>query len=257
MKLNYKQVSDEGQPMVILHGVFGSLDNWATISKSIADAGYAVYLVDCRNHGRSPHADEFTYSAMAADLHEFIQDHQLHNPVLVGHSMGGKTVMHYAMEYPGTYDKLAIIDIGPKDYPIHHQSILEGLNAIPLAELESRQDADEVFSAYEPIGAVRQFLLKNLYRTENDSFAWRFNLPVLTSSIANVGIATPHLRTVEEPTLFMRGGNSGYVKDSDWEYIKKLFANAELSTIPRAGHWVHAEQPKMFVEVLVKFLSAN
>jgi pimeloyl-ACP methyl ester carboxylesterase len=257
MKLNYKQVSDTGQPMIILHGVFGSLDNWATISKSIADAGYAVYLVDGRNHGRSSHDDEFTYPAMAADLHEFIQDHGLTNPVIVGHSMGGKTVMQYAMEYPGTYDKLAIIDIGPKAYPLHHESILDGLNAIPLAELKNRQQADDVFSAYEPIGAVRQFLLKNLYRTDDEGFDWRFNLPVLTRSIANVGVDIPYLRIVEEPTLFMRGANSGYVKDKDWKNIKELFANAELSTIPRAGHWVHAEQPKMFVEVLVKFLSEH
>jgi esterase len=255
MKLNLKQVSSEGHPLVILHGVFGSLDNWATVSKDIADAGYAVYLVDQRNHGRSPHSDEFTQQAMAADLAEFIQDHALENPILIGHSMGGKTVMRCAMEYPGTYGKLVIVDIAPKHYPPHHTNLLDGLNALPLAEIESRQQADKLFSSHEPNKAVRQFLLKNLYRTDEDTFAWRFNLPVLTAKIENVGEAVPKLRKVTEPTLFVRGALSPYIKDTDREAIEDLFPNAEIVTIHKAGHWVHAEQPKAFVEVLTEFLA--
>ena len=254
MKLNHKQISTDGQPLVILHGVFGSLDNWATVSKSIADLGYAVYLLDQRNHGRSPHSDEFTYEAMAADLSGFLQDHSLENPVLVGHSMGGKTVMQYAQKYPGTYDKLVVVDIGPRAYPPHHDDLLAGLNALPLAEIESRQQADELFSAHEPNLAVRQFLLKNLHRTEGGSYAFRFNLPVLTGSQASIGAEIPKLRAVTEPTLFMRGVFSGYIKDEDWEGIQEMFPNAELATIPKSGHWVHAEQPRRFVEVLGEFL---
>jgi len=257
VKLNYKKVGEIGQPMVILHGVFGSLDNWATVSKSIADAGYEVYLVDQRNHGRSPHSDEFTYEAMAADLAEFIEDHALINPVLVGHSMGGKTVMQYAELYPGTYDKLVVVDIGIKAYPPHHESLLKGMNALPLAEIESRQQADELFSAYEPSLGVRQFLLKNLYRTEADAFAWRFNLPVLTSDIDQVGVGIPKLRTVTEPTLFVKGALSPYIAESDWPSIQELFPNSELAIIPKAGHWVQAEQPKAFVEALIRFLTDN
>ncbi|MPR32556.1 alpha/beta fold hydrolase [Salmonirosea aquatica] len=255
MKLNYKKVGEKGQPMVILHGFFGSLDNWATVSKSIADAGYTVYLVDQRNHGRSPHADEFTYEAMAADLAEFIQDHALDNPILIGHSMGGKTVMQYAEQYPGTFDKLVIIDIGPKAYPPHHQELIEGLNALSLDEIEDRQQADKLFSAFEPNLGVRQFLLKNLYRTDAGAFDWRFNLPVLTELQANVGAETPKLRTVTEPTLFMRGALSGYLKDEDWPAVEDMFSQAQLVTIPKSGHWVHAEQPKLFVEELIKFLT--
>jgi esterase len=255
LKLNYKQISQEGQPMVILHGVFGSLDNWATVSKAIADAGYAVYLVDQRNHGRSPHSDEFTYEAMAADLAEFIEDHALAKPILVGHSMGGKTVMQYAQAYPGTYDKLVIVDIGPKSYPPHHDSLIEGLSALPLDKIEDRQHADTLFSAYESNLGVRQFLLKNLYRTDGGGYGWRFNLPVLAELQANVGQEITKQRSVTEPALFMRGALSGYVKDQDWEEIQAMFSNAELVTIQKAGHWVHAEQPKLFVETLVKFLS--
>ncbi|WP_373513998.1 alpha/beta fold hydrolase [Persicitalea sp.] len=253
MKLNYKKISTDGQPLIILHGVFGSLDNWATISKAIADLGYAVYLVDQRNHGRSPHSDDFTYEAMAADLSEFLQEHGLENPVLVGHSMGGKTVIQYAENYPGTYDKLVIVDIGPKAYPPHHDELLAGLNALPLAEIESRQHANELFSAHEPNLAVRQFLLKNLYRSD-DGYSFRFNLPVLTEQQANVGVEIPKLRTITEPALFMRGALSGYIKEEDWPEIQKMFPNAELVTIPKSGHWVHAEQPKRFVEVLGEFL---
>ncbi|GHB54800.1 alpha/beta fold hydrolase [Persicitalea jodogahamensis] len=255
MKLNYKKINEEGQPLVILHGVFGSLDNWATISKSIADLGYVVYLVDQRNHGRSPHSDEFTYEAMAADLAEFIKDHALENPVLVGHSMGGKTVMQYAQQYPGTYDKLVIVDIGPKAYPSHHDELLAGLNALPLAEIESRQHANELFSAHEPNMAVRQFLLKNLYRTDEGNYGFRFNLPILTELQGNVGDEIPKLRTIPEPTLFMRGALSWYIKDEDWKEIQEMFPNAELATIPKSGHWVHAERPNQFVEVLEEFLA--
>ncbi len=255
MKLNYKKIGTQGQPLIILHGLFGSLDNWATISKDIADLGYVVYLVDQRNHGRSPHAEESTYEAMAADLAEFIADHALESPVLLGHSMGGKTVMQYAETYPGTYDKLVIVDIGPKAYPPHHDELIDGLNALPLADIESRQHADELFSAHEPSLGVRQFLLKNLYRTEAGSYGFRFNLPVLTAQQANVGAEIPKLRTIAEPTLFMRGAKSDYIKEEDWAEIQEMFPNAELVTIEKSGHWIHAEQPKRFVKALGAFLA--
>jgi len=254
LKLNYKKINEVGQPLVILHGVFGSLDNWATVSKSIADLGYVVYLVDQRNHGRSPHSDEFDYDVMAADLAEFIADHALQNPVLVGHSMGGKTVMQYAQTHPGAYDKLVIVDIGPKPYPPHHNELIAGLNALPLAEIESRQQADELFSAYEPNLGVRQFLLKNLYRNDAGSYGFRFNLPVLTALQANFGAEIPKLRTVAELTLFVRGALSRYIKEEDWPEILEMFPHAELVEIPKAGHWVHAEQPTRFVEALGEFL---
>ncbi|TDB61187.1 alpha/beta fold hydrolase [Arundinibacter roseus] len=256
MKLNYKHFPGNGPSVLIIHGVFGSLDNLATASKGIADAGFDVYTLDQRNHGRSPHDDRFDYESMAADLYEFIQDHQLQKPALVGHSMGGKTVMQYAMEYPGTFSKIVVVDIGVKWYPPHHESILNGLNALPVHEIESRQQADELFSAYEPIPAVRLFLLKNLYRTETDGFAWRLNLPVITAQIENVGAAIEPRRTVEEPALFVKGATSGYIKDQDWDEIQQSFPAAQLVTIPKAGHWVHAEQPKAFVQEVLAFLNS-
>ncbi len=168
--------------------------------------------------------------------------------------MGGKTVMEYAVTYPGTFEALVVVDIGPKAYPIHHTKILKGLNAIPIDDIESRNQADEILSEYEPILSVRQFLLKNLYRKEEGGFGWRFNLPILTTSMANVGAEIKSNQKVETPALFMRGEKSNYILDEDLEGILDLFPNARLETIADAGHWVQAEQPKAFVSTLLDFL---
>ena len=218
MKLFFREVGDPtNPPIIILHGLFGSSDNWLTISKMIAEKGFYVLSVDQRNHGQSPRNEEFDYDSMAADLHEFIANHQLEAPVLMGHSMGGKTVMQYAMNYPDrpneqSFGKLVVVDIAPKFYPIHHGDILRGLAAIDLATLTNRNVADATLSQFEPSAPVRQFLLKNLYRTGTPDrpegrFDWRINLPVITSEIHGVGEELNHPRTVTEPTLFIRAAN--------------------------------------------------
>ncbi len=254
MFLNYKKIGETGKPLVVLHGVFGLLDNWLTISKHIAEQGFILYLVDQRNHGRSPHEEPMDYPTFSKDLREFLDQQGLENPHLLGHSMGGKTVMQYAADYPGTFDKLIVVDIGPKAYPIHHTKILKGLNAIPIDEIQSRNDADEVLAEYEPILPVRQFLLKNLYRTDEGKFGWRFNLPVLTTSMSKIGIATKYEAPVENETLFVRGEKSDYIKDEDWDGILEIFPNARLETIADAGHWIQAEQPQAFVKCIMDFL---
>jgi esterase len=254
MQLNYKQIGETGKPLIILHGVFGFLDNWLTISKSIAENGFKVYLVDQRHHGRSPQDGSLDFPTLASDLKEFLKQNEISNPILLGHSMGGKTVMEYAVTYPGTFEALVVVDIGPKAYPIHHTKILKGLNAIPIDSIESRNQADEILSEYEPILSVRQFLLKNLYRKEEGGFGWRFNLPILTSDMGNVGAEVKSDQKIDTPTLFMRGEKSNYVLDEDLEGILDLFPNARLETIADAGHWVQAEQPKAFVATLLDFL---
>jgi esterase len=257
MQLNFKQIGETGKPLIILHGVFGFLDNWLTISKAIADYGFKVYLVDQRHHGRSPQEGPLNFPTLAADLKEFLEQQQISNPILVGHSMGGKTVMEYAVTYPGTFEKLVVVDIGPKAYPIHHFKILKGLNAIPVDTIENRNQADEILSEYEPLLPVRQFLLKNLYRKDEGGFAWRFNLPLLSTDMANVGAEIKSNQKVETPALFMRGEKSTYILDEDLEGILDLFPNARLETITGAGHWVQAEQPKAFVATLLEFLEAT
>jgi esterase len=253
MKLFYRTVG-QGQPIVILHGLFGSCDNWLTMSKLIAEKGYAVYALDQRNHGRSPRSEVFDYEAMASDLHEFIEENNLEKPILIGHSMGGKTVMNYAVRYPDTFSKLVIVDISPKQYQVHQEKILAGLNAIKLDALQNRNEADAILTDYEPNAGVRQFLLKNLYRNEANQFDWRINFPVIERNIAGIGSAVPALRTVSEPVLFMRGALSNYVLDKDIDDLKAIFTNAQIDTIAEANHWVQAEQPDRFLKSLIHFL---
>ena len=253
MNLFFRQTGD-GQPLLILHGIFGSSDNWLTISKNIAQEGFAVYALDQRNHGRSPHDAAFDYAVMAADLRDFMEQHNLQKPILVGHSMGGKTVMQYAMNYPETFSKLVIVDIAPKFYAVHHHEILKGLAAIDLATLKSRNEADEILSRYEPNLSVRQFLLKNLYRSDGGGFAWRINLSVIEQNIHLVGNELANQRVVSEPTLFMRGEKSNYVLDRDIPDLLELFPHTTIDTVANAGHWVQAEQPEGFMASLRRFL---
>jgi len=260
MKLFFRQTGDTGPAIVILHGIFGSSDNWLTISKTIAALGYRVFALDQRNHGQSPRGDEQDYQSMAADLREFLIDHNLDKPILIGHSMGGKTVMQYAMTYRNdgparTFDKLVVVDIAPKFYPIHHAELIRGLNAINLAGIKSRGEADAVLQQYEPLMPVRQFLLKNLYRNEQGQFDWRLNLPVIERELHGVGEELTNPRIVTEPTLFMRGSESPYILDEDIPIIKRIFPNAQIATIQGAGHWVQAEKPVEFVAVLMSFLN--
>ena len=255
MELFFRQTGDTGPPIVILHGIFGSSDNWLTVGKTIAGRGYRVFSLDQRNHGQSPRAEDQSYTSMAADLHEFLTDQQLDDPILLGHSMGGKTVMQYAMDYRNTFSKLVVVDIAPRFYPVHHRDIIRGLNAIDLMGLVSRNEADAVLSQYEPLAAVRQFLLKNLYRTEQGRFDWRLNLPVIERELHGIGDELTNPRIVTKPTLFIRGSESLYITDEDIPAINRIFPNARIETIQGASHWVQAEKPVEFVSVLMKFIS--
>ncbi|AKD56349.1 alpha/beta fold hydrolase [Spirosoma radiotolerans] len=256
MKLFFRQTGETGPAIVILHGLFGSSDNWLTNSKAIAAKGYRVFLLDQRNHGQSPRADDQDYQSMAADLREFLTDHSLDKPMLVGHSMGGKTVMQYAMSYPGTFEKLVVVDIAPKFYPIHHAEIIRGLKAINLLGIKGRNEADAVLQAYEPILAVRQFLLKNLYRNEQGVFDWRINIPVIERELHGIGEQLTNPVIVPTPTLFIRGSESPYITDEDLPEIKRFFPNSRVQTIQGAGHWVQAEKPVEFVDSLMTFINS-
>ncbi len=255
MKLYYREVGEpDSPPIIIVHGIFGSSDNWLTVSKAIAAHGYRVILPDQRNHGQSPRADALDYPTLAADIGELITDLSLVKLVLVGHSMGGKTLMQYVMDYPGTFSKLVVVDIAPKFYPIHHAELVRGLSSIDLTTLKGRTEADTRLTPYEPIPTVRQFLLKNLYRTEQGQFAWRLNLPVIARELHGVGAELTNPHVIMEPTLFIRGSESPYILDEDIANIRRIFSNARIETIEGAGHWVQAEKPLEFVQVLIDFL---
>ncbi len=252
MKLNYKEIG-EGKPLIILHGLFGSFNNWISIGKSLA-ATRKVYLIDQRNHGNSPHSDVFTYKAMAADLKEFTEDHAIAECDLIGHSLGGKTAMFFATEFPSLVHKLIVVDIGPKQYPVHHDTIIEGLKSIDLAKLKSRTDADNVLAQYVPLASIRQFLLKNLKRTP-EGFEWKINLDIIEKEITEVGKALPSNAIFNKPTLFIRGGMSNYVLEDDVELINSHFPLCKLSTIKGASHWVHAEKTTEFLHEVTQFLN--
>ena len=254
MNLYYRELGEGNPPIVILHGVFGSCDNWLTVSKGLAETN-KIYLLDARNHGQSPHSEEFNYDIMADDLSEFIVNNNLVNPIIIGHSMGGKTVMKFAIKYPTLYSKMIVVDISPRYYAPHHHSILAGLEAIKLDVLQSRQEADDILKSFEPSLGVRQFLLKNLYRNEQNGFSWRMNLNVIKDKIENIGEPLTANSKITKPTLFVRGANSNYIFEKDIELINSIFSNVKIETIENAGHWVQAEKPKEFLEEVKKFIS--
>lgn len=252
MDLNYRTFG-QGNPLIILHGIFGTSDNWQTFGKALSEK-YQVFLLDLRNHGNSPHSEEFTYTVMADDLKAFIEQHHLENPIILGHSMGGKVAMFFAASYPDLFEKMIVVDIGPKYYPPHHQKILTGLEAVEIDKIESRKEAEEQLSKHIKDVGVRQFLLKNLKRTNTDGFVWKLNLPVIHGKIENVGEALETDQPVEKPILFVRGAKSDYIQDEDKAEIRKIFPLAQVVTIKDAGHWVHAEQPEALYEAVIAFL---
>lgn len=226
-----------------------------SIAKQLGEQ-FEVYVPDQRNHGQSFHHPTFNYEAMAEDLHNLVDRHQLKEPIVVGHSMGGKVAMFYAQKYSQNLSKLVVVDIAPKAYPVHHQAILEGLNRIDLTQVKTRQDAQAQLAPLVPEIGIRQFLLKNLSRNPEGGFQWKLNLPVISEQVSKVGQALPEDAIFHKPTLFLRGELSGYIADEDLMLIEKHFPKAQLDTIPGAGHWVHAQQPQLFLQALINFISS-
>ena len=249
--LNYKLLG-EGEPLIILHGLFGSLDNWMTLGKKWAE-NRLVVLVDQRNHGNSFHADEFNYQVMANDLLNLMKHLKLEKAIILGHSMGGKTAMHFATEFPEKVEKLIVADIGPRYYPIHHQTILKAFYSVPVSELNSRNEADDIVSQLISDFGIRQFLLKNLSR-DKDGFSWKMNLDIIAKNIEEVGKALNQNASFSEPTLFVRGSKSDYILNKDVNLIHSIFTDSKVETIEGAGHWVHAEKPNEFYETVSTFI---
>jgi esterase len=250
----YSKIIGQGEPLLILHGFLGMSDNWKTIGQQIAIDGFAVHLLDLRNHGKSFHSEEFNYESMAKDVFEYCQANSLENVNVLGHSMGGKTAMLFAAIYPEMIKKLIVADIGPKFYPQHHQTILQGLNAVDFSTKPGRLEVEVILSKYISEIGTRQFLLKSLYWKEEGQLAFRFNLDVFNRNLDEIGRPLPKNMMVSKPTLFIRGGNSNYILDEDFEAIAHQFLDSIIKTIPDAGHWLHAENPKLFYLETIAFL---
>lgn len=251
MELYYQQFG-KGQPFIILHGLFGSSDNWRTHGRTLSEY-FDVYLVDQRNHGKSDWSDEFSYDLMADDLHEFVTKHNLKDFILMGHSMGGKTAMRYAQKYPGMIDKMIIVDMGIKANEASHEGIIDGLKSIDIDNITSRQEADDKLAEVLKARVLRQFLLKNIYRKSKDQMGWRINLEVLSDKYEEILKATPSQECLTD-TLFINGGKSDYILPEDIPSIKEIFPISDFHTIENAGHWIHADSPKEFMEKVLEYV---
>lgn len=262
MKLFYRSVG-EGRPIIIVHGLYGSSDNWLSIAKRLD--GFQCFLLDQRNHGQSPHTESHTYEDMVSDLKLFIEEHNLRKPVLVGHSMGGKTVMLFALKYPELVDKFVIADITPKDYnsfrnygkvTANHEEILSKLVGVNLDEYPTRTLINKHFETLFTDARVRMFLLKNLKRNAEGKLSWKVNLIALNNHLDDImgGFKDVTLVNEKVESLFIKGANSPYIDDDDLFQIRNFFPMANMVSIPDAGHWLHVDQPELLIGTLNYFL---
>ena len=253
MKLFFQKYGS-GPPIIILHGLFGSGDNWRSIGRSLADQ-FSVYLVDLRNHGRSPWHPDHTYPAMAGDVLELLDRQGIERAHIVGHSMGGKTAMYLALRHPHRVEKLIVVDIAPKKYDAIFGDIIKWLRSLPLYKLKSRTNALAYLLQFLPQKGIVQFLLKNLVR-DGENWRWRVNLDAIEAHLGELN-DWPDVGNArfEGPTLFVRGKQSDYIQPEDYPRIRHYFPKARFVTIANAGHWVHADQPDVFVRTVRFFLN--
>lgn len=246
---------DSRPPAIIIPGLFGSTTNWRSIAKHIGE-NYPVWVIDLRNHGRSPHASSHTYAEMCKDLLAFMDQHGLSQIIPCGHSMGGKVAMLFSLLYPERVSRLAVLDMAPVAYQHNPAPFLEALLDVDLRTSKSRNEADRVLQTVIPDTAIRLFLLQNLSGSAGN-YQWRINLPVLHQYMSDIAGFPKELvanHAFSREAVFIYGELSDYVQDSYQAEIAKLFTNAEFASINGAGHWLHADQPDAVVSCLLKFL---
>ena len=258
MKLFYRTFG-EGPTVIILHGLFGISDNWVTFGKNLAEQGYKVYIPDQRNHGQSPHSSVFNYLALTDDLYEFIEDHEIENPVIIGHSMGGKVTARFALENPELLKKVIIVDISLRAYPSRnsHAKIIDGMRRINFDMAKSRKEVDMLLTERIPDFRIRQFILKNLYWKEKNKLAWRINFEAICKNLNELFDGIDTIDRFNKPALFIKGGLSDYILPDDYPTIKYNFPNAEIVIIKNTSHWLHAEAPEKFAELVFDFLKKS
>ena len=247
-------VIGQGQPLILLHGLFGMGDNLSMVAKPLSEY-FQVYKLDLRNHGRSPRTDSMTLTEMAADVKAFMDAHGIAKAHILGHSLGGKVAMQLALDHPEMVEKLIVADIAPVAYSGGHKDVFAGLEAVDLANLSSRRDADNTLRQFIHENNVRLFLLKNLYRSDDGGFQWRINLPVLSRCYDNLGQANHGDEPFTGPVLFIKGELSDYIIEAYTDATRRLFPNAQLKIIQNTGHWLHAEKPAIFNQLVKRFLT--
>ncbi|TCN72948.1 alpha/beta fold hydrolase [Acetobacteroides hydrogenigenes] len=266
MKLFYRHFGN-GWPLIIVHGLYGSSDNWLSVAKRL-ETHFSIYLIDLRNHGHSPHSSIHSYEAMALDLSEFIEDKHIEKPILIGHSMGGKVVMQYGLMFPNRVQRVVVVDISPlsnshnqhKQHIIEeHKSIISTLKGLPIESVNSYVEADIMLKKHIDSERLRGFLLKNLGR-QGKGFRWKFNLTVIAEQLESImqgfEINNPkHVNQNSFPILFIKGKESDYIDDDDIKAIHQFYPEFKMVGIDNAGHWVHAEQQDRFINELIQFCS--
>ena len=249
----FSKIYGEGKPLLILHGLFGMGDNWATHAKTWAQQGYQVHAIDARNHGRSPHHEEHSYDAMVGDLEQYMQLYGLNSAIILGHSMGGKTAMNFAITHPTLVEKLIVVDIAPKGYPIHHQMYIDAMRSVNFDQVGSRKEVEDQLAQTVKNAGIRQFFMKSLHWQTKEKLGFRFNLDALEANLNRVGEAM-EFGYYDRPTLFIAGGESGYILPEDHDKIHEHFPAAEIEVVAGAGHWVHAEAFEVFSEMILDFI---
>ncbi len=259
MKLFYREFGENEQPLIILHGLFGLSDNWVTYGKRLADLGFKVYIPDQRNHGQSPHNSTFNYLAMTDDLYDFFEEHQIENAILLGHSMGGKVSIRFALENPELVKKAIIVDISLRDYPkrTSHMQIIDAMRRINFDMAKSRKEVEMLLRERMPDDRLRQFIMKNLYWKDKETLGWRINFEGICENLEDLFDGVDTIDIFNKETLFIRGGQSDYILEEDYPVIKYNFPKSEIITIENAGHWVHADAPDEFWNIVSGFLSGS
>lgn len=258
MELNYKQFGT-GEPVIILHGLFGMLDNWQNIAKKLA-SGFEVFILDQRNHGKSPHADEHNYAVMARDLYDFLEEQNIFSTHIIGHSMGGKVAMQFAAFYPGFVKKLVIADMFPKSYTesrLNHEKIFEAIDFIQNCRFSNRLEGQEKLKEIINNDRIFLFILKNLKVARNGCPEWKFNSRVLKNEYENMLVNIQIHMPVKAPALFLKASDSSYISEDEFESVYTFFPHAELRTIPDTTHWLHADKPDEFVDEVKEFLTRH
>ncbi|MBE0661848.1 MAG: alpha/beta fold hydrolase [Bacteroidales bacterium] len=253
MKLFFRKFGS-GEPVIILHGLFGISDNWVTHAKRLAEK-YEVYVPDLRNHGHSPHSSTFNYYAMVDDLREFMNEHGLEKAMIIGHSMGGKVAMNFAIEHPYMVQKLVIVDISPRAYSTRsiHEDIISAMESVNFDEVDYRKDVEEKLKSHIASERIRWFILKNLHRLNRGRLAWRINISDIAANMDQIAKGIVFNGAYPGPTMFVRGSESDYITEKDEHLIFEYFPNATIETIEGAAHWVHADAPEELCDLLSSF----
>ena len=252
MKLHFKELG-QGEPLVLLHGLFGQADNWFGVAPKLAEK-FHVFVPDLRNHGHSPHHPEMDYPLMAADVDAFFTAQKIDSASVVGHSMGGKVAMQLALDFPDRVKKLVVVDMAPRAYKRTHDHIFDALLSLDLPQFQSRPQIEDALAPAIPSLNLRRFLLKNLGRDEQGSFYWKMNLRGVAENYLRLGRVLSEGAPFTKPTLFIRGGKSDYISAHDEGEIRRRFPTADIQDIAAAGHWVHADTPEEFVRLVLGFL---